>query len=358
MGESRATSYPDESEEKGATSAVDLLRIENLTVHYVDELNTIQVLDAVDLEIRWGSVQGLIGESGCGKSTLAKSILGILPRSARIVSGLINFRSDDLLKLSEKELSTTIRGSRIALIPQEPMASLNPVFTIGSQILDVVSPKLANRHVGRSRRRKRATREELCDKLREVQLPAPRRILNSYPHELSGGQQQRILIAVALLLSPALILADEPTQALDVTVEAQILQLLKQLLSEYQTSTLYITHDLAVASKICTDIAVMYCGQIIEVAETGSFFSRPSHPYSRMLIDCLPKRNKEFRGIPGKVSSLVDPPHGCRFHPRCPLARPRCSQERPGIRQVASRHTVNCYADSEEGGPAELAMLE
>ena len=323
-----------------------LLTIEKLTVHYSDDVNRIHVLDAVDLEVGRGSVQGLIGESGCGKSTLAKSILGVLPSSARIVEGRIVFLDRDLLALSEREMCREVRGKHVVLIPQEPMASLNPVFKIGSQIIDIVLPKLAAQRTGLPSRKRRIVRRLLADKLTEVQLPVPERILNSYPHELSGGQQQRILIAVALLLNPDLILADEPTQALDVTVEAQILELLGDLLTEYRTSTLYITHDLAVASSICTHIAVMYCGQLVEVAESGGFFARPTHPYSRMLLACLPKRNEELRGIPGRVSSLIDPPVGCRFNPRCDVAEPVCSQERPTAYQVGKQHTVYCHTCS------------
>lgn len=320
-----------------------LLEIKELTVSYITDQGKGEVLDKVNLTIGKGLVRGLIGESGCGKTTLAKSILSILPNSAKIEKGKILFQGENILKKSEKELNTSIRGKAIALIPQDPSDSLNPVFTVGTQAQDIISRKLLdNVSFGNRKKSRKEIREMFIDKLKQVQLSSPRRLLDRYPHEFSGGQKQRILIAMTFLLNPLLIIADEPTTALDVTTEAQILELLRESISEHKASALYITHDLAVASKICDFITVMYCGQIFESAPSRSFFSSPVHPYSRKLIECLPNPEREFKSIPGRVASLIDPPEGCRFYPRCDRKLTQCSQKRLPKKQIAPNHFVYC----------------
>lgn len=322
----------------------NLLEIRELVVNYNTDQGIVKALDKISLTIEKGSVRGVIGESGCGKTTLARSILSILPDSAEIEQGEVLFQGQDILKKSEKELSSSIRGKAVALIPQDPFDSLNPVFTVGTQMWDIVVGRLSGKvSFNRRRRSRKEITEIFIDKLRQVQLYSSEILLSAYPHELSGGQKQRILIATALLLNPLLLVADEPTTALDVTVEAQILRLLKGLIREHRTSTLYITHDLAVASTICDSMTVMYCGQIVESAPVDSFFSNPAHPYSRDLLECLPKPRSEFKDIPGRVPSLIDPPDGCRFHPRCNRKLTQCCQKRPPEKEIVPGHWVRCY---------------
>ncbi|TET12537.1 ABC transporter ATP-binding protein [Candidatus Aerophobetes bacterium] len=322
----------------------NLLEIRDLSVNYITDQGKVKALDKVNLTIGRGSVRAVIGESGCGKTTLARSILGILPSTAEIEKGEVLLQGDDILKKSEKEL-TTMRGKTMTLIPQDPSDALNPVFTVATQMWDIIVPKLISNKVcfnNRRKSRKKITRM-FIDKLRHMQLPSPQRLLNRYPHELSGGQKQRILIGMALILNPLLVVADEPTTSLDVTVEAQILDLLRNLITEYKTSTLYITHNLAVASKISDFITVMYCGQIVESAPSDSFFSNPAHPYSRKLLECLPKSGSKFKDIPGGVPSLIDVPGGCRFHPRCDRKLTQCSQKEPLQKEIAPNHWICCY---------------
>jgi peptide/nickel transport system ATP-binding protein len=320
-----------------------LLEVKGLSVSYVGDQGRVRALDNVTLTIRRGSVRGIIGESGCGKSTLAKSILGILPSSALVEKGEIFIQNEDIVNMPRKELSN-LRGKIMALIPQDPSDSLNPVFTIGTQMWDIVAPKRLNKKaLFYKPKEKRDVTRLFIDKMLQVQLPSPPRLLNSYPHELSGGQKQRILIAIALLVNPLILVADEPTTSLDVTVEAQIIHLLETLVRKNRTTTIFITHNLAVANKICDCITVMYCGQIMESAPTESFFSKPIHPYSVKLIESLPKIGSALKDIPGIIPSLVDPPSGCRFHPRCDHAVDKCSIERPPQKQVAPDHWVFCY---------------
>ncbi len=322
-----------------------LCDIKQLTVNYITDQGRVKALDEVNLTIERGTVRGLVGESGCGKSTLAKSILRILPSSAQIdEKSQILFQGEDMLKKPEKELNA-MRGGKLTLIPQNPSDSLNPVFTIGTQMWDIVVPKLfpSRDYLGKRKKRRQEIARLFVNELKRVQLPSARMLLNRYPHELSGGQKQRILIAIALLTNPVLLVADEPTTALDVTVEAQIIQLLEILIKEHRTSTLYITHDLSVASKVCDLITVMYCGQIVESAPSISFFSNPAHPYSRKLLECLPKPDSELGEIPGRVPSLISPPEGCSFHPRCDRNLAQCSKKKPPRKEVTPAHWVCCY---------------
>jgi len=335
--------YADNIQMKKSSLMENVIEVNKLTVSYVTDQGKVKALDDVYVTIKKGSVRGVIGESGCGKSTLAKSILQILPAAAEIESGEVLFHGVDLLRKSDNELRA-IRGKAITLIPQDPFDSLNPVFTIETQMRDIVAPKLFPKRIVLNRSKVREKiRRLVINKLKQVQLPSPEKLLCRYPHELSGGQKQRILIAAALLLNPLLVVADEPTTSLDVTVEAQILELLKDLISEYKTSTLYITHNLDVASAICDYITVMYCGQIIESAPSDSFFTNPAHPYSRKLLECLPKPGRGFIDIPGRVPSLIVAPQGCRFHPRCERRLKECSKERPPQMNIGAGHWICCY---------------
>ncbi len=333
----------------------ELLQISDLRVSFATENGLAKVLDGVNFRIDRGQIVGLVGESGCGKTTLARSILGVLPKnSARIGSGSIVFDGVDLLKQDAGVLSRVVRGRQISFVPQDPYSSFNPVFTIGAQIMELMrwkspdlsaeeaaSPGFRSRFYGAKRRR--ADLDRVMALLQTVQLPQPDSILKKYPHEVSGGQRQRLMIAMALLPEPKLIIADEVTTALDVTIQAQILKLLRRLAMERGVSMLFTTHDLGTAWEICDRITVMYAGQEMESATCESFFNRPSHPYTRRLLDSLPSRERGIQGIPGEIPGLTRPPPGCRFHPRCTLATGECSADRPGPQDIEKDHMVRCY---------------
>jgi peptide/nickel transport system ATP-binding protein len=337
----------------------DLLAVRGLELHFETERGPVQVLDRVNLSIGHGQVVGLVGESGCGKTTLARAILGILPLSARVLGGEILLDGVDLLRLPAAVLDASIRGRRITFVPQDPFGSFNPVFTIGAQIMELLKWKSAGltgtgddgARAGwmpgllrpYPRRRYRADRQAVIDLLREVQIPDPEQMLRKYPHQVSGGQRQRLMIAMAFLPRPDLIIADEPTTALDVTIQAQILLLLRRLVKEHGVSVLFTTHDLGTAYEICDKIVVMYAGQEMEEAPTDAFFGEPSHPYTRKLLESLPNPEGEIRDIPGEIPGLIDPPIGCRFHPRCPEADANCRRARPAPSAVGERHWVRCY---------------
>ncbi len=338
-----------------------LLSVRDLTVGFATEQGTVQVLDRVSLAIEPGEVVGLVGESGCGKTTLARSILGILPAgSARIGSGSIDFKGTDLLGMDPRRLNDEVRGRRITFIPQDPYGSFNPVFTVGTQMMELMkwkSPLLTNGS-GRwppllapyPKARRRKDRDLVLSCLREVQLPQAEEALARYPQQFSGGQRQRLMIAMAMLPSPDLVIADEPTTALDVTIQAQILKLLRRLVKERGVSVLFTTHDLGTANEICDRIVVMYAGQEVESAPIGEFFTRPSHPYTEKLLESLPNPKGEIRDIPGEIPKLLDPPPGCRFHPRCARATAECRQAPPPVTTLGTRHWVRCYHPIEHPG--------
>jgi peptide/nickel transport system ATP-binding protein len=333
----------------------ELLRVRDLRVQFATERGVARVLDGISLDIAPGEVVGLVGESGCGKTTLARAILGVLPAGvARIGGGTIFFQGRDLLEEDPNVVNHEVRGRAITVIPQDPYTSFNPVFTVGAQIMELMKWKSPRAPASRGggwpavlrhypRRRYRADREAALDMLRAVQIPDPTRALRRLPHEFSGGQRQRLMIAMALLPNPALIIADEPTTALDVTIQAQILRLLRALVKERRVSVLFTTHDLGTAYELCDRIVVMYAGQEMEAASTATFFERPAHPYTRRLLESLPVPGAEIRDIPGEVPSLIAPPPGCRFHPRCEAATAECRGERPPVRDVGFEHRVHCY---------------
>jgi len=332
-------------------TAAALLAVRGLRVDFLTDRGPAQVLDGITLDIAPGEVVGLVGESGCGKTTLARAILGVLPSGpARIRGGEVRFKGVDLLREDPRVVNDRVRGRAITFIPQDPFTSFSPVFPIGTQIMDLMKWKSprgdgAPRSVWSRypRERRRADREAVLEILRAVQIPEPERALRRLPHEFSGGQRQRLMIAMALLPRPDLVIADEPTTALDVTIQAQILRLLRALVKERGVSVLFTTHDLGTAHEICDRVVVMYAGQEMEAAPTDAFFGRPAHPYTRRLIASIPDAGREIRDIPGEVPSLVAPPSGCRFHPRCDFATAECQAERPAPRLLAEAHAVRCH---------------
>ncbi|MBM3221718.1 MAG: ABC transporter ATP-binding protein [Candidatus Rokubacteria bacterium] len=309
-----------------------LLHVDGLRISIPTDDGLAQILDHVDLEIPKGRIVGVVGESGCGKSTLVRAVLGILPRAARVDEGRIGFAGEDLLKLSPADMTRRIRGKAIGFIPQDPFLALNPVFTVGTQLLEIMRWHASD---GRA-----AHRAHLVELLRAVQLPDPDAALDRYPHEFSGGQRQRLLIAGALACRPRLVIADEPTSALDVTTQLQILRLLRDLVSRFDVSMLFVTHDFGVVAQLCDDVMVMYAGQSVEAGPTAAVLDAPKHPYTQMLIACHPDRAQDLAGIPGSVASPLKPPSGCRFHPRCPSAKPVCHGPRPAQVHVAEREVA------------------
>ena len=340
-----------------AGTGVSLLSVRQLEVDFVTDRGVAQVLDRISLDVAPGEVVGLVGESGCGKTTLARAILGILPAgAARVRGGEIHFQGRDLLREPADRLNDHVRGRAITFIPQDPWSSLNPVFTVGTQIMDLMkwkSPRLPAGDDARPRgpallrryprERRAADRADVLEMLRAVQIPEAERALRRLPHEFSGGQRQRLMIAMALLPGPALVIADEPTTALDVTIQAQILRLLRRLVKDRGVSALFTTHDLGTAHEICDRVVVMYAGQEMEAAPTGAFFSRPAHPYTRRLLESLPSPETDLQDIPGEVPSLIDPPSGCRFHPRCDRATTECRADRPAPTFIGPEHSVRCH---------------
>jgi oligopeptide/dipeptide ABC transporter ATP-binding protein len=321
-----------------------VLDVRNLRLAVKTDEGRAQILDRVELALPRGRILGLVGESGCGKSTLVRAVLGILPKNTVIESGEILFEGEDLLRLSERELARRVRGSRIGFIPQDPYLALNPVFKIGAQLLPVMrwhAPAPADGPRSGAALL-RAHRSRLVEILRRVQIPEPEAVLERYPHQFSGGQRQRLMIAGALACSPRLIIADEPTTALDVTTQLQILKLLKSLATEFDVSMLFVTHDFGVVAQLCDDITVMYAGQTVESGPTATVLGSPQHPYTEALLACHPDRARELAGIPGAVPSPLDPPPGCRFWPRCPHAIEYCRRRPARFSEGRRGQLVNC----------------
>jgi oligopeptide/dipeptide ABC transporter ATP-binding protein len=319
--------------------AEDLLRVENLRVGFGRPGREQVAVDGVSFTLAPGEVLGIVGESGCGKSVTALSILGLIPDPpGRIVGGRILLRGQDLASIDEKTMNR-IRGKDISMIFQEPMTALNPVFRVGEQISETLRV-----HEGLSRPQARARALQLIEK---VGISNPEQRLDQYPHELSGGMRQRIMIAIALACGPQILIADEPTTALDVTIQAQILVLLRDLQREMGMAVVLITHDLGVVAQVVDRVVVMYAGRIVEEGSVAAVFARPSHPYTRLLLESIPLlegRQERLRTIPGMVPSLSNQPAGCRFHPRCPDARPACQERAPASFDVGPGHRAACIA--------------
>jgi peptide/nickel transport system ATP-binding protein len=346
-----------------ASPGDNLLQVENLRVSFATESGLAKVLDGVNLAIRPGEIMGLVGESGCGKTTLANAILGILARNARHEAGNIRFCGEDLLAMPRRQIEDEVRGRRITFIPQDPYGSFNPLFTVGAQATEVMKWKSPQRAHGESRgiagffsryprARRKADAAAVSRMLRAVQIPDPAAAIGKLPHEFSGGQRQRLMIALALLPQPQFVIADEPTTALDVTIQAQILKLLKQLAKKSGISVLFTTHDLGTAYEICDRVTVMYAGQEVETAPIDDFFRRPHHPYTVRLLESLPRPGRELTEIGGEIPGLINPPAGCRFHPRCTRATDVCRTERPSVTALGGGHEVRCYHPIVEAAPA------
>jgi oligopeptide/dipeptide ABC transporter ATP-binding protein len=314
------------------------LEIEDLSVSIATDEGKAQVLDRVDLVLQPSSIHGVVGESGCGKSTLLKAILGVLPRRSRIDGGSIRLAGRDLVGLSRETLQREVRGRQVGFIPQDPFQALNPVFRVETQLMEM----LATHSRGAAHPDRRAMRAHLATLLKAVQLPDAEEALTRYPHQFSGGQRQRLLIAAALACAPGIVLADEPTTALDVTTQLQILKLLRDLAAERSLSMLFVTHDFGVVAQLCDTVTVMYAGQTVETGPVHDVLDDPKHPYTRLLLACHPDRARELAGIPGAVPSPLSPPAGCRFHTRCPDARVACSAERPQPVRIGTDREVAC----------------
>src|SRR6056297_171999 len=324
-----------------------LLEIKDLVVDYTTQRGTARAINNVNLEIDKGEIFGLVGESGCGKSTLGKSILKLLPWSASMPNGEIVFKDQKINELSENEINKEIRGKEISMVIQNPQNALNPVFTVGRQILDVLYFK------SDKKKSRKQLKPKAIDILKKMGISDPEYRISEYPHQFSGGMKQRVMLAMAFISNPSLLLADEPTTALDVTVEAQILQLLKGLVEEFGTSILYITHDLGVVSEITDRIAVMYAGHIVEIARTEDLFDFPLHPYTKGLLKCLPgvETTDILNTIPGMVPDLTNPPAGCKYCPRCERSEKGCKGSVPQLKEVREGHYVACFpVEREEGG--------
>jgi len=322
-----------------------ILDIRDLHIEFDTFEGVSHVLDGITFALEKGGTMGLVGETGCGKSITAKAILKLLPvPPARIASGKILFQGEDLLKKSEEEMKG-IRGQRIAMVFQDPMTFLNPVFTIEEQLVDVILAHGNRRGATPVFDRRRAV-ERAIELLREVKIPQPESRIKSYPHEFSGGMRQRVLIAMALSRSPQILIADEPTTALDVTIQAQILNLVDELVGAHGHSVLLISHDLGVVASVCRRIAVMYAGNIVENCSTAQLFKRPLHPYTQGLLNSIltfSKREATAQAIRGMIPDLIHPPPGCRFHPRCPAAMAVCQREKPVMLEMEEGHWVSCH---------------
>ena len=315
-----------------------LVEIANLrVVFHGDRGRVTHAVDAVDLELARGATLGIVGESGCGKSVTSLAVMGLLPKATAEISGTVKLDGVDLLTVPEETLSD-LRGNRLAMIFQEPMTSLNPSYTIGEQIAEAIV-----RHRGLSRSEARGRAIEM---LRRARIPSPDKRIDDYPHKLSGGMRQRAMIAMALACDPLLLIADEPTTALDVTIQAQILDLMREFNVASRTAIILISHDLGVVAKICDEVAVMYAGEIVERAPVDRLFEQPEHPYTVGLLGSIPRldrRTDELAAIEGMVPDMAAPPPGCRFAPRCPFADERCRSERPPIVRLDAERWSRCF---------------
>jgi oligopeptide/dipeptide ABC transporter ATP-binding protein len=352
--------------------------LRNLRTNFYTYAGVVKALDGVNLEISKGETLGLVGETGCGKSVTARSIMRLVPEPGKIDDGKIMLRGVDLLSISENEMRK-VRGSAITMVFQDPTTFLNPVMTIGEQIAEVF---LIHHNIGKNdlarhietrlkatdqeqpkepqsksfvfnRNLKQVAMEKSKELLRIVKMPDPENVLKSYPHQLSGGMKQRVMIAMAIACNPQLLIADEPTTALDVTIQAQILDLLTEIKQEVGLSILLITHDLGVVAETCDRVAIMYAGNIVEVCATTRLFDNPLHPYTEALLRAIPKldeRKDMLETIRGSVPNLINPPSGCRYNPRCPFVMSVCSSEKPPLEEIEPGHFVACYLRTKKDG--------
>ncbi len=320
-----------------------LLSVKNLTIAYQSPSGSFAAVDHLSFSIKEGEIFALVGESGCGKSTAALGFMRLVPEPGSICSGEIEFEGRDLLSLPEKEMEK-VRGRRMGMIFQNPLDSLNPVYTVGNQIQEaVVLDKIT----------KKEGMKKAIELLRDVRISDPSHRASNFPHELSGGMRQRVMIGMMLSRNPKLLIADEPTTALDVTIQAQILDLCKDLKEKYGTSILIITHDFGIVAEIADKVGVMYAGKLVEVGEVFKIFDQPLHPYTRLLMKALPQTSKKegrLKTIPGTVPNLMNPPTGCRFHPRCPFTEQICREKAPPMESGGEDHYFACHRKEAENG--------
>jgi len=318
--------------------AAALLEVRGLQTHFASERGVVRAVDGVDLRIERGRTLGIVGESGCGKSVTALSIMGLVPQPpGRIPAGEVLFEGEDLLKLPPGRLRD-LRGDQLSMIFQEPMTSLNPAFPVGEQIAEAI---VRHRDVARAEARTQA-----IEMLRRVRIPSPERRADDYPHQLSGGMRQRVMIGMALACNPKLLIADEPTTALDVTIQAQILELMRALRAELGTAIILITHDLGVIAELADDVIVMYAGKVVERCAVPRLFAEPQHPYTIGLLGSIPRLHLEqarLAAIEGQVPGLSASGAGCRFEPRCPFAVDRCRAETPVLNAIEKQHEAACW---------------
>lgn len=335
------TAPNQELTKKAAERDKVLLEVNGLKTYFFTEAGVVPAVAGIDLSVNRGEVLGVVGESGCGKSVTSLSIMGLVSRPGKIVDGEIIFDGQDLTKLPESEMYR-IRGNRISMIFQQPQSCLNPVFTVGDQLAEVLE---IHQNLGREAGEKRA-----IELLEMVGIPEPESRIKAYPHELSGGMAQRVMIAMALACVPELLIADEPTTALDVTIQAQILDLMRNLGTKLDTAIILITHDLGVVAEMCDRVSVMYAGRVVEEATVIDLFQRPAHPYTEALIGSTPvlgQAEKDLQPIPGSVPNLIDLPKGCKFAPRCKARIENdleiCTQEEPELKPIGPSQTVRCW---------------
>ena len=314
-----------------------LLEVKDLRTSFFTDAGEVRAVDGVSFAVEPGKLMGLVGESGSGKTASVLSVMRLLPERARVMGGAVLFEGRDLIKLSEPEMRA-VRGAKIAMIFQEPMTSLNPVFTIGSQIGEAVR---LHQHTAR-----RETLERTIEALRLVGIADPDRRVNDYPHQLSGGMRQRVMIAMALACEPKLLIADEPTTALDVTIQAQILDLIRELQVRLKLAVILVTHDLGVVAQYADDVTILYAARVMEQARCAELFNNPLNPYTRGLLESIPgadgHRHHRLRAIAGTIPNALHPPSGCRFHPRCPMAIDQCARVDPPLESKAPQHLVAC----------------
>jgi oligopeptide/dipeptide ABC transporter ATP-binding protein len=315
-----------------------ILEVKDLKTYFFTTAGVIRAVDGVSFCLHKGKTLGIVGESGSGKSVTALSILDLVPRPAgKIVGGEILFRGEDLIKKSNKEMRS-FRGKKIFMIPQDPMTSLNPVFNIGDQIGEAIGHHQGVKGDG--------LKSKIIEMLKLVRIPMPKKRVNSYPHQFSGGMKQRVMISMALSCQPEILIADEPTTALDVTIQAQIFKLMVEIRQKFNTSIILITHDLGIIAKFCNEVVVMYAGSIVEKADVTTLFKRHRHPYTKGLINSIPsinRRKDRLLTIKGQPPNLLDLPDGCPFEPRCDDAIERCAENYPPTELVADHHTICCW---------------
>jgi oligopeptide/dipeptide ABC transporter ATP-binding protein len=333
------------------TSTEPLLAVEGLTTRFPTARGLLTAVDDVSFTVGRGEIFGLVGESGSGKTATIRSLIGLVPRPGKVVAGSVHYRGQDLLRLGERQLRG-IRGREIAMIFQDPATALNPVLRIEGQIVEML--------LAHGAATKRTAREQAVELLRAVGIPAPEQRLRDYPHQFSGGMAQRVVIAIAIAANPSLLLADEPTTALDVTIQDQILTLLVRLQRERGMGMILVTHNLGVVAETCDRVGVMYAGQLVEVAPTATLLREPRHPYTLGLLSCVPRvesRSAELRPIPGSIPDLVDPPPGCRFHPRCAFATEACRLGPIPLVPVGRDHWSACLHHDRLAGQAGQAVV-